>query len=110
MCFRKIVHDSWYHSKCTDQNDEKIRLVSTAGEVVSSDIRAMPCDLDDYPPPSSLKPENLIKTTPQSLTTLVEKIIAQPKKQEQSDSLKRKGLVVSQIIMSLVRPRSYLLY
>ena len=74
--FCEIIHASWYDDKAIEEHTEKIRLTSAVAELVASDIRAMPCEVNTYPSPRSLNMAGLQESVPQSLHFLIEGITA----------------------------------
>lgn len=79
----------------------------TASRLVSADIREMVNDCDIYPSPSSLSTME-VDTVPESLKTLIAVILSQTGKKVCNRVTEKKLLSIEQMIISAVRPRSYL--
>lgn len=101
--FSNIVHDKWYTDKLGDQVSEKTRIIVTTSRLVSADIREMVNDCDIYPSPSSLSTMEA-DTVPESLKTLISCMLSPTGNR----ATEKKRLSIEQMILSAVRPRSYL--
>jgi len=107
--FSAIVNKSWYDDRNPDPQSEKQRMARTVAEIVSADIRSMPCECDVYPSPRSLQLNSLQKAVPQTLHSLVERIISQRGRHAQNTTLtQRKSVAIEQAIISATRPSSFL--
>ena len=50
ICFVKsqhhVLNDRWYASRIENQEDEELRILSTAAEILRKKIRSIPCDIN----------------------------------------------------------------
>jgi hypothetical protein len=104
--FSNIVHEKWYKERLVDQGSEKKRIITTASKLVAADIQEQVNDCEVYPSPSSLR--TIKDTVPNSLQTMIEVIVNPTGKKANNRVFDKKCLSIEQMILSAVRPRSYI--
>lgn len=54
ICFRdtgdKILKETWYTSKCKDENEERLRIVTAAAMIIKQDVQSRVYETSHYPP------------------------------------------------------------
>ncbi|KAF4527646.1 hypothetical protein B566_EDAN010870, partial [Ephemera danica] len=98
----KIIHDHWYSEKCTNANDEKLRIIAAAAAIISEDIMSVYYENDYYTPPSLEQLQNDIPATLQKFLHL----ILNGKKVRQKINMKI--ISIAHAIISAMRPRTFL--
>lgn len=110
ICFRntgyKILTNSWYDSKKSNPQEERLRVIEAAAAIIREDIRSMIYPLDTYPKLDSFL-EDVEKDVPESLKLLVRKIVT-PKKCKNIEEVNTKAMAISHAVISTTRPRSFL--
>lgn len=70
ICFRrmgdKILTQHWYENRSLSEEDERLRVVRAAAQIVLEDIRSQAYDMSEYPS-SSYFLQNLERELPESL-------------------------------------------
>lgn len=111
VCFKSIGHkiltDNWYsNEKMLDPQDERSRIVETAGKIILQDIRSKMFNTAFYPPIDNFNADAHY-VIPETLLLLLHTIIL-TNKQGSLESWKKKCLALSYAIMVAVRPKSFL--
>lgn len=82
ICFRNtgytILTDNWYNSKKQNVEEERLRIVKAAADIIREDIRSMVYDLRNYPTPETFL-DNVKNDVPNSLQMLLNSIIKKKK-------------------------------
>lgn len=114
MCFKrtlgKIIEDQWYADRDSNDNNDRKRVVDMAANIILQDIRAKIFEIDDYKSPSSFL-NNVEDDMPESLKLFLNTVIKTHKHTPKSGSWAnwdKKVCSVGHIIMSAVRPRSFI--
>ena len=96
----KILSDSWYTSRCKDEQTERERIVRKAAEIILEDIESMAYDNSAYPPTASFcsEAEQLI---PQSLRVFMDCIA---KKKRSKEGVEKKMTTIAHALIAAVRP------
>lgn len=103
----EILYKAWYEKQEKKMEDERIRVVKSAEEIIVEDIRSQIYLLDSYPSPITFL-ENAEEDVPVTLQTLLETIILKNKRGD----LHRWRVIITAIshaIISATRPRSFIL-
>ena len=110
VCFKnvgcKILGDSWYSEKCKDENDEKFRIIKKAAEIIKSDIADKIYNNQSYPN-SIVFLDNVVEQVSNTLSFLLENIVAKGKKPLTVTTTK-KCTTIAHMIISEVKPRSFI--
>lgn len=101
----KILTDSWYNSKCKNEEDERLRLVRTAAAIIKKDIQSQIYETDKYPASDSFFDEAQ-QMVPATLSVFLEFLFSSKKRDTQK--AKKKEVAVSHAIINAVRPRSFI--
>lgn len=109
LCFRntgyKILSQQWYKSKQANEEEERLRVVRAAADIIREDIRSKVYRLDSYPDPQRFL-ENCEEDIPQTLQVLLDSIIKRGKRgQRQKD--RTKVISIAHAVISSTRPRSF---
>ncbi|MBW0528211.1 hypothetical protein O181_067926 [Austropuccinia psidii MF-1] len=107
VCFRdsgnKIINEAWYGNKAKNEEEERLRIVGKAVEILRQDIQSQVYSTDTYPPR-----DDFLKnpgTMPQSLTFFLEGLLlAKTKRKEET---RRKCAALGNAIIGIVRPRTF---
>lgn len=83
ICFRnlgyKILSNSWYENRMSDPQEERLRIIKTAADIILQDIRSQVYNTKEYPPSDNfLSDVNLV--VPKSLALFFESIILRQKR------------------------------
>ncbi|KYN29123.1 hypothetical protein ALC57_01442 [Trachymyrmex cornetzi] len=102
----EILYKAWYENQEKKMEDERIRVVKSAGEIIVEDIRSQIYLLHSYPSPITFL-ENAEEDVPVTLQTLLETIIL---KNKRGDLLRWRVIItaISHAIISGTRPRSFI--
>lgn len=111
VCFKSIGHkllsDNWYsNDKLLDPQEERARIVKTAGNIILQDIRSKIFRTDSYPLIDNFH-ASAHHVVPETLLLLLHTIIL-TNKQGSLEPWKRKCLALAHAIMVAVRPKSFL--
>lgn len=110
MCFtgvgRKILYDNWYNERKRNPEEERMRVVSSATEIMLQDIRSKAYDTTAYPPSDDFLQETE-SVVPKSLQLLIETIVLKHKHQS-LEIYKKKCVSIAHAIISATRNRSFL--
>lgn len=102
----EILYQAWYDQRKENMNDEKLRIVKCAGEIIVDDIRSKIYDCDEYPSPMNFL-GNIEDDVPESLRVLLETIILKNKRGD-LDKWKVKITGIAHAIIAATRPRSFI--
>lgn len=85
VCFKntgyKILNDTWYANVKSNPEEERMRVMKAAADIITEDIRSRVYNTTDYPPPDEFL--NTVESDiPPTLLTLVQKIVLKNKKKE----------------------------
>lgn len=100
----KILSDTWYTSRCKDEQRERERIVQKAAEIILEDIESMAYDNSAYPPSASFcsESEQLI---PKSLRVFMDCIV---KKKRSKEAVGKKMTTIAHALIAAVRPRCFI--
>ncbi|KAK3916607.1 CaM kinase-like vesicle-associated protein [Frankliniella fusca] len=105
LCFlgEKFGHlgTAWYQRRCLNEQDERIRIVQKAAEIVSSDIRKIIHDREHFPDIDSNT-----SCVPESLTKFLHAVTASRK--TNTEKIAKTCEVFAHFIISAARPYSFL--
>ncbi|KAJ8885915.1 hypothetical protein PR048_012121 [Dryococelus australis] len=87
----------WYLEKKNMEEEENIRIVEAAADIIRRDIRSLVFDTKIYPAMESLDSGQL----PETFKTFLNRVI-------QGEVVERNNTVIGEAIMSACRPRSYI--
>lgn len=111
VCFTGVAHrilnDSWYREKCSDPEEEKVRIISTAAKLIQRDIKLRAYDDTVYPSVEDMTTggQDLI---PKSLQIFLEGVVCDTNAKKSDPTRKRKIMSIAHSIVSAVRPRYFL--
>lgn len=111
VCFKnvghKILSDNWYsNEKMSDPQEERARIVKTAGKIILQDIRSKIFNTDSYPPIDNFY-ASAHHVVPETLLLLLHTLIL-TNKRGSLESWKKKCLALAHAIIVAVRPKSFL--
>lgn len=99
---KDLLNQKWYDSKSASLNDEKVRIVKKAAQIIREDIRAHYYKMHEYPTFEEIE-NGGNELIPETLQIWTDEITA--KQKLISD---RKKVFINHSIISAVRPRSFL--
>lgn len=102
----KVLTESWYEQRKSDPEDEKLRIIETAADIIRGDIRSQVYNDTEYMPPDNFLAD-VTSVIPQSLLHFFERVILKDKRGS-LDGWKRKCIALSHAVISAVRPRSFI--
>lgn len=109
MCFKntgyKILSDAWYQQALKNEQEERLRIVKTAAEIIVEDIRSQVYETEQYPPPDKFLEGNE-ELLPGTLRTFMETVVLN-KKRGNHDIWKKKSTALAHSLVAAVRPRSF---
>lgn len=100
-----ILHDEWYSQRKKNMENERLRVVEMAAEIIRQDIRGAPIDLSNYPSIDDMG-DGGTNIIPQSLNVLINNIV-QGRGKKGADKT-RSVTTICHSVMSASRPRSFL--
>ena len=110
VCFRntgfKILTDSWYASKKTNAEEERLRVVRAAANILLEDIRSQVYETKKYPP-SDIFLEDVDTVILETLLCFLEQVIVKHKRCS-VDKWRIKCKAIAHAIISAARPWSFL--
>ena len=110
VCLRttghKIIDKAWYQQKCSDPDDERLRIVKAAAAIVRADICSSAYDTQFYLAPGHAL-SDATHIIPKTLNVFMEDVIVKGRKCK-TDDLTKKAAVISHSIITAVRPKSFL--
>lgn len=110
ICFRdtgyKILTNAWYNARNTDDQEERLRIVRTAAEIVREDIRSKVYDTTSYPPSNDFL-QNLTDDVPESLDLFLKGVVSKNRKGDAA-AQDKKCVPIAHAIIAATRPRSFL--
>lgn len=108
VCFRdngyKIISEAWYENRVKNEEEERLRIVAKAIEILRQDIQSQVYNTDTYPPSDDFLKDP--GTLPQSLTFFIEGLLLG--KTKRVEETKRKCSALGNAIIAIIRPRSFL--
>lgn len=111
ICFKntgyKILTDNWYNTmKSSNREEERLRVVKAAADIILEDIRSQVYNTTEYPPTDNFL--NDVETViPQTLLTLLTTVITKNKKGSM-EKWNKKCVALSHAVIAAARPRSFL--
>lgn len=111
ICYYKntaheFLYKTWSEKKQEKTEDERLRIIKEAGEIIVQDIRSKVYFVDEYPSPMKFL-NNAEDDIPDTLKLLLETIILKNKHGD-LDKLRVKIIAIAHAIISAVRPRSFI--
>lgn len=110
ICFKNtgynILTKQWYESQKKDEDEERLRIIRAAGDIIREDIRSKVYTIDTYPDPLNFL-EDCADDIPQSLKCLLDVIIVKGKRGNEH-KLETKVTSIAHSIISATRPRSFI--
>lgn len=107
VCFRdsgnKIINEAWYGNRAKNEEEERLRIVAKAVEILRQDIQSQVYSTETYPPT-----DDFLKnpgTMPQSLTFFLEGLLLA--NTNRIEETKRKCAALGNAIIGIVRPRTF---
>lgn len=108
ICFldigHKILNESWYTSKCDDENEERLRVIKAAAMIIKQDIQSRVYDTSHYPPSGTFL-NDAEQVIPESLKVFLDSLLT--KKGDDKKIIKKK-ISLAHAIISIIRPRSFI--
>lgn len=113
VCFRahgeKVLNNNWHKQKLENEEDEEIRIMKKAGEIVRKHIENTVYDNSSYPSSSKfLKDVNNLVPTPLKIFLETVALKQNKNKQKNKEHVQNKCTVIGHCIISLVKPRSFI--
>lgn len=102
----KILSDSFYQSRHSDPQEERLRIVRAAADILREDIRSQVYETSQYPPLDDFL-SDVESVIPTSLLYFFESLILK-NKLGALDKWKKKCVALSHAVIAAVRPRSFL--
>lgn len=110
VCFRnrseKIIYDRWYDERMKSEEEEELRIMKKAGEIVRKHVESAVYENTSYPSASCFF-DDVHEFIPKPLQVFME-IVTSKRNQNQNNALKRKTDVLSHCLIALVKPRSFM--
>lgn len=103
----RILTHNWYNEKDSNEENERLRIVRTAAEIVRDDIRSCVYEVDKYPSVSNIQ-NSAAESVPETLNVFLKEVIMKNKKGTSLEKLSRKCTTIAHIIIAATRPRSFL--
>lgn len=113
LCFvdrrGKQLDPEWYSNKAPTIEDERIRIVEMAAQIIYEDIRVTRYSTQNYNAPSSFL-DDVEKDIPKSLKVFLDTLIKKNKRSECEVQKKwsKRVATIGHILISCVRPRTFL--
>ncbi|GBN46389.1 hypothetical protein AVEN_23269-1 [Araneus ventricosus] len=104
MLVKKILNDTWYTSKLSDEKKKRERIVPTAGAILLEDMQLMTYDTTVFPPSDNFC-SGAEKMVPQTLKALMDSLSG---KKRDDEKMRKKLTAIAHAIISTIRPRSFL--
>lgn len=109
VCFKhtgyKILTGAWYEERKSNENEERLRIVQAAADIVCEDIRSQFYETGMYPPTDNFLGD--VETAiPNTLKTFLDAVIM--KKKKSTGIVKKKCASIAHQIIGATRPRSFL--
>lgn len=110
VCFtgvaHKILSDKWYSDRNADPQSERLRIILTAARLLRQDILSKAYETSCYPPAPDMSGggQDLL---PDSLQLFLEELLKTKSKKVDANK-QRKAVAIGQVIVSALRPRSFL--
>jgi len=109
LCFRdvgkKILYDNWYNEKKNNPEEERLRVVKAAAEIILQDIRSVVYDVTEYPPSDNFL-QDAESGIPESVMLFLESIVLKNKRKALED-WRKKCVLLAHSLISAVRPVSF---
>lgn len=108
VCFRetgyKIINQAWYENRAKSEEEERLRIVAKAVEIIRQDIQSQVYSTDTYPASDDFL--KIPGTLPQSLTFFLEGLLLS--KTKRVNETKRKCAAIGNVITAILRPKSFI--
>ena len=109
VCFafvrNKILSEEWYNNKNSDVKAERKRIIDTAAELLLEDITSKYYDTVNYPAPDHFF-DNIKDDIPPTLQSFLDILMRSNKRK--NEMWDKRVMTLCHIIISSVRPRSFL--
>lgn len=110
LCYKNmgttLLSEAWYGNRCEDTQEERLRIVKLAAQIICEDVRSEVYECETYPIPHKFL-DNAEEDIPKSLKVLIDSMILKHKKNDLS-KWHVKCTAISHIIINAIRPRSFL--
>ncbi|KAJ8887673.1 hypothetical protein PR048_013891 [Dryococelus australis] len=110
ICFRDTQHEfltnAWYRNRCSNQEEERFRILEAAALILRQDIRLHANDTKNYPPSGHFF-DNVNESAPKSLQFFTNKLITTGKKGEMRP-LQTKYTAINHAMIFAIRPQTVL--
>lgn len=107
--YKHNFDDSWYEKKKSTSEEERMRIVETAAQIILQDIRSKCYETESYKCPSEFcnNAEDDVPPTLKKLLDIVIKSYKRGKTEESKKKLNNRVLTAAHVIISNVRPKSF---
>lgn len=102
----KILSEQWYNSRCGTVEDDRLRIVKAAAEIIRADIQAKMYDTTAYPTFSEIQ-EGGSDLVPESLKLFTKEVTRYKIKSRENEKIVKKRLVINHMLIAACRPRSF---
>uniref|UniRef100_A0A6P7H4G6 Uncharacterized protein LOC114345966 n=1 Tax=Diabrotica virgifera virgifera TaxID=50390 RepID=A0A6P7H4G6_DIAVI len=113
ICFRdskgRIIDDEWYSKRKANREEERLRIVQEAANIVLEDIRLQRHDLSKYDVPTSIT-SDIFSDLPLTLKEFVKIVVVTHKQSTKENGLQKwynQAATIGHILMSAARPRAF---
>ena len=110
VCLKSVGHsilsDAWYENRKSDPKAEKLRVIEMAANIIREEITSTVYDVECYPNSNEFL-NNIDELIPKSLQFFIDKLMLKKAKKNVMDQMKKKGNIISHIIISSLKPRSF---
>lgn len=105
----KELNDQWYQEKAPTDEEERLRVVEMAANIILQDVRVTRYDTNSYNAPSCFF-DDVQKDVPKSLQLFLDTLIKNNKCLEHVEQNKwsKRVSTIAHILISCVRPRTFL--
>lgn len=108
LCFKSvgnwILNENWYSNRSSNVEEERLRIIYTAAEIISDDIRSQVHDLTSYNSCFDFL-KNVDLVVPNTLKMFLNEVIITKKKRTE---LTRKSTAIALSILAATRPKSFI--
>lgn len=103
----KILSDQWYNSRQQDEQSERIRIITAAAKIIREDIRSQVFEMNTYPSNSEFE-DGGQDSLPATLKIFLRTLFNKKSSDKENSTTERRIVSMSNIIISNVRPKSYI--
>ncbi|KAJ8884191.1 hypothetical protein PR048_016048 [Dryococelus australis] len=100
----KLLNDAWYNKREKNDNNERMKIVRSAADIIRQDIQSHIYDSHMYPPSDDFVKN--VDCLPPTLLTFLQEVIN--KKTKRVEETSEKCIAIAHAITSAVRPRAFL--